>query len=96
MNERPNPSSNRRRLGFLSTLKSAFRSAAKVFGPMFQSVGDRTPTRNEMHLDADEWAVKRKLGRSYFTRRLNPNTRVARIASLNEAEYELARNRGWV
>jgi hypothetical protein len=48
-----------------------------------------------MRLDADEWAVKRKLGRSFFTRQLNPNTRAARIASLTEAEWQLARRRGW-
>jgi hypothetical protein len=77
-------------------LKAGFRKARNLFGRLFAATGNNTPTRNEMRLDADEWAVKQKLGRSFFTRRLNHNTRVARIASLNEAEYELAVSRGWV
>ena len=76
-------------------IRQGFKKARDLFAPLFQARGEDTPTQNEMRLDADEWAVKRKLGRSFFTRRLNPNTRAARIASLSNAEYDLARNRGW-
>jgi hypothetical protein len=75
--------------------KQGFNAARRIFTPLFRATGDDLPTRNEMRLDADEWAVKRKLGRSFFTRQLNANTRAARIASLTEAEWQLARRRGW-
>lgn len=77
-------------------IRAGFKKARDMFAPMFQAVGQETPSQNEMRLDADEWSVKRKLGRSFFTRRLNPNTRAARIASLLPHEYDLARNRGWI
>jgi hypothetical protein len=77
-------------------IKSGFKRARDTFSPLFKAQGTDTPTQNEMRLDADEWQVKRKLGASFFTRRLNENARVARIASLNEGEFELARARGWV
>jgi hypothetical protein len=76
-------------------IKKGFNAARRAFAPLFAATGDDTPSRNEMRLDGDEWAVKRKLGRSFFTRQLNPNTRAARIASLTPGEYDLARNRGW-
>lgn len=76
-------------------IKRGFNAARNLFAPLFAAQGIDAPSRNEMRLDADEWAVKRKLGRSFFTRRLNPNTRAARIASLTPAEYDLARTRGW-
>lgn len=53
-------------------------------------------SQNEQRLLIDEYRAKRKLGASYFTRRLNQNTRVARIASLTEAEYRAAQARGWI
>lgn len=77
-------------------IKRGFNAARDLFRPLFAARGEDTPSRNEMRLDGDEWAVKRKLGRSFFTRRLNENTRVARIASLTPGEFELARNRGWI
>ncbi len=77
-------------------IKKGFKKASKLFAPLFQTQGQALPTQNEMRLDADEWQVKQKLGKSYFTKRLNPNTRTARIASLNRSEYELAQARGWV
>jgi len=76
-------------------IRAGFKKARDLFAPAFAEAGHDTPTQNEMRLDADEWQVKRKLGRSFFTRQLNPNTRAARIASLTGAEYDLARNRGW-
>ena len=76
-------------------IRKGFKQARDIFAPLFAAQGDRTPTQNEMRLVRDEWTVKRKLGRSFFTRQLNPNTRAARIASLLPHEYDLARNRGW-
>lgn len=77
-------------------IKAGFKAARNLFGSVFAAQGIDTPTRNEMRLDGDEFSVKRKLGRSFFTKQLNPNTRVARIASLTQGEYELAQARGWV
>lgn len=77
-------------------IKSGFNAARSLFAPLFGAQGIATPTRNEMRLDADEFTAKRKLGKSFFTRQLNENTRVARIASLTEGEYEMAQNRGWI
>lgn len=77
-------------------LQRGFNRARKMFRDLFALSGEQEPSRNELRLDADEWAVKRKLGRSFFTRHITPNTRAARIASLNRAEYDLARARGWI
>jgi len=77
-------------------IRKGFNRARDIFKPLFAARGDAAPTQNEMRLDADEWAVKRKLGRSFFTGRVTPNTRAARIASLTNGEYQLARDRGWV
>jgi len=77
-------------------IKKGFNAARSLFSGAFAAAGVDTPTANEMRLDADEFMVKRKLGRSFFTRQLNENTRVARIASLNEQEFMLAQSRGWV
>jgi hypothetical protein len=49
-------------------------------------------------LRADEFVVKRKLGRSFFTRRLTDKTR-RRIAGRllkDHGEYLLAKRKGWV
>jgi len=77
-------------------IRAGFKKARDLFAPAFKAEGLETPTQNEMRLDADEWQVKQKLGRSFFTRQLNENTKVARVASLSNAEFELARARGWV
>ena len=77
-------------------IQAGFKKARDLFAPLFEARGENTPTQNEMRLDADEWAVKQKLGRSFFTRQLNENTKVARVASLTGAEYQLAQERGWV
>lgn len=77
-------------------IKTGFKKARNLFSSMFAAKGEDSPTQNEMRLDADEWMVKRKLGKSFFTKQLNHNTRTARIASLNQAETELAQARGWV
>lgn len=94
MNERPTGPSKKR--GIFDIIKSGFKKARDAFAPLFQAQGDDTPTQNEMRLDAQEWMVKRKLGRSFFTKQLNRNTRVARVASLSHPEWRLARARGWV
>ncbi len=94
MNERPTGPSKKR--GIFDRIKSGFKKARDAFAPLFKAQGDQTPTQNEMRLDAHEWTVKRKLGRSFFTKQLNHNTRVARVASLNHGEWLLAKNRGWV
>lgn len=44
----------------------------------------------------DLMAVKRKLGRSFFTRRLSPGTRAKRIGTLTKSERELAATQGWL
>ena len=82
--------------GIFDAIRQGFKKARDLFAPAFAGANIDTPTQNEMRLDADEWQVKRKLGASFFTRRLNENTRVARIASLNEQEFMLAQARGWV
>lgn len=77
-------------------LKAGFKRALNIFTPRFKAVGENVPTLRDMRLDSDEWYVKQKLGRSFFTRRLSENTRHARIASLTGQEYDLAKNRGWL
>lgn len=84
-------------MGFVQDMaKKAYTNARKMLAPLFAAVGDDAPSRRELRLDANEFAVKRKLGRSFFTRQLNPNTRAARIMSLNREEWELAKERGWI
>ena len=92
MTERPK---TQPKTGIFDSIRAGFKKARDAFAPMFQAVGQNTPTQNEMRLDADEWTVKQKLGRAFFTRRVTANTRAARIASLTGPEYDLARNRGW-
>jgi len=79
-----------------NSIRAGFKRARDLFAPAFQAQGIDTPTQNEMRLESDEWAVKRKLGRSFFTRQLNPNTKAARIASLTHGEWLIAKNRGWI
>lgn len=92
--DRPNPNTPTKR-SFFGNIKSAFKSAVKAFTPLFKKAGEERPTLKELRLDVNEYAVKHKLGRSYFTRHLTPNTRAARLASLTDAEYLLAIDRGW-
>lgn len=89
------PNSSKTTIMF-DAIRKGFKKARDLFAPLFAAKGESTPTQNEMRLDADEWLVKKKLGKAYFTKQLNPNTRNARIASLNQAETELAQARGWV
>ena len=79
----------------LNRIKGAFKSAVKAFTPLFRKAGEETPNLHELRLDADEYAVKRKLGHSFFTRRITRNTRYARLAGLTQQEYLLAKARGW-
>ena len=75
-----------------------FKKAKNFFAGLLQANGQKMdlPSKNEMRLEVDEWQVKQKLGKSFFTRQLRQNTRNARIASLNKEEFELAQQRGWV
>ena len=77
--DRPNPSNGPiiKRIGFMGAIRGAFKKAIKVFEPLFRAAGEDKPTFNELRLDADEYTVKRKLGRSFFTRRITLNTRRA-------------------
>jgi hypothetical protein len=93
MTERPK---TQPKAGIFNAIRAGFKKARDMFAPAFAAQGIDTPNQNEMRLDSDEWSVKRKLGRSFFTRRLNENTRVARIASLTYGEVQLARARGWI
>lgn len=57
----------------------------------------KAPSRKEaLTLDADEWRVKQKLGAAFFRKRLTPNSRVARILSLDDVELDIARRKGWL
>ena len=77
-------------------IKKGFQAARSLFAAQFAAIGESPPTRNEMTLDADEFNVKRKLGKSFFTRQLSHNARVARILSLSQDEYQLASEKGWL
>lgn len=79
----------------LNRIKGAFRSVVETFRPLFRKTGEDTPTLRELRLDADEFVVMRKLGHSFFTRGISVNTRNARLASLTQGEYMLAKARGW-
>lgn len=81
--------------GALNRIKGAFRTAVKLFTPAFKKVAKDVPNLHEMRLDVDEYDVKRKLGRSFFTRRTTRNSRAARLASLTQEEYLIAKGRGW-
>lgn len=80
----------------LDAIQAGFNKARNLFGGLFAAIGAKTPTRNEMRLPAEEWAVKKKLGRAFFAKRLNPNYRAAKIASLTCAEWHIACDRGWL
>lgn len=84
------------KFSFFDAAKKAYRAARSVLQPLFKLSGQATPTRRELNLQADEWAVKQKLGPSFFTRKLGHNTKVARLMSLTPQEFELAQRRGWV
>lgn len=78
------------------SIKHGFNKAKKRLGGLFQTINEAPPTRNEMSLEAVEWTIKRKLGRSFFTRQLNKNTRALRIATLTPYEHQIARSKGWI
>jgi len=50
----------------------------------------------EKELPVDAFSVKRKLGASYFTRRLHPRTRQRRLSSLTCEEARIARAHRWI
>lgn len=92
--DRPNPNTPTKR-SFLGAIKGALKKASKVFAPLFKKVDKDKPALNELRLDATEYGVKQKLGRSFFTRSITSNTRAARLASLTHEEYLLAMQKGW-
>jgi hypothetical protein len=53
-------------------------------------------SRRDRQRTLDVFAVKQKLGRSFFTRRLTPASRRARLRTLKSNELEIARAEGWV
>ena len=65
-----------------------------------QAIADRMRgkkfSRSEGRLDAQEYAVKSKLGNSFFTRQQPERTRNARISALTSEERRIARARGWI
>ena len=94
--DRPNPSNKQTKGSWLGAIKGAFRKASRAFAPLFRARGEDRPTFHELRLDADEYAVKKALGHSFFTGQITRNTRAARVASLTQEEYVLARDRGWL
>jgi len=79
---------------------SAFKRGAQRFAALLRSFGLLDPgthvSRRDHMLPADFLAAKQKLGRAYFTRRLSPRTRRARVALLLPHELAAARQRGWI
>lgn len=53
-------------------------------------------SRRDLALSGDAFAVKRKLGRAYFTRGLSPRTRAARLRALKPHELAIATAHRWV
>jgi len=84
---------------FLDKLKSFARALGilpqgpKPFEP---EVSTSTTSLRDLERPLDAIVVKRKLGPSYFTRRLNPRTRAARVRGLTRDERRLARAMGWI
>jgi len=64
------------------------------FKPHLLGVSEVSLGERELPLDA--FSVKRKLGASFFTRRLTGRTRHARVSSLTNAERAIARARRWI
>lgn len=72
----------------------------KTFGKWMQAAADLLSgkhfSKNEGRLAADAYAVKSKLGQSFFTRKLSPATREAKIRRLSLAEKVVASQQGWL
>jgi len=79
-----------------NTLKSAFKSVLGALLPRFNEENIPAPTARDMQLDVDEWQLKRRLGKNFFRKRLNPRYRAKRIAELTPVQRALARERGWI
>ncbi len=85
-------------------LGKAFRAAAKAAKFILNRDGVRKPillseanfTAKEKELVIDELHVKRKLGKSFFRKRLSARTRQRRLASLTCAEARIARAHRWI
>lgn len=87
MNKRPNTFSN---------IKSRLYGVKQRIHEAAQNWFEGRFSKKERQLDATEYEVKMKLGKSFFTRQLHPRTRASRIAQLTLEEKVLASYHGWV
>ena len=58
--------------------------------------GMRNPSRKDMQLTLDEYAVKCKLGSAWFTKKRTDRQRRKMRASLTNDEYAIAMSKGWL
>lgn len=98
---------NRALQGLAKAAKAAIKAgsgAGRTLRTVLQIEEKREPnvlttthfTARERTMPADAWSVKRRLGRSWFTRRLNPRTRRRVWAGLKPEERAIARAHRWV
>jgi hypothetical protein len=80
-------------------LKNLTTGLGTLLGDAFKritGIGDPSTSARDAARSVDDMAIKRKLGRSFFTRRLSPGTRWRRIGSLSRDEAARARELGWI
>ena len=89
--------------GVLNKIGRFFRGVAErvglvepAFKPTTTTIDVDTTSRKEAMLTVDSLSVKRKLGRSFFTRKLNARYRLKLILGLNRQERAIARAQGWI
>lgn len=58
--------------------------------------GTKPSVRDLTYLQHDEFRVKQKLGQAFFRRKMNSNTRRARIRTLTQDEKRIAIHHGWI
>lgn len=91
MNENNEPAPHRQR---------SYKHGAQRFAALLRSFGLLDPdvpvSRRDHMRPGDLTAIKHKLGRAYFTRRLSPGTRRARVARLTSNEQAVGQERGWI
>lgn len=80
--------------GFTPELLSYTTNQARELPSLFRLRSGLS--KRDRNRTADEFAVKHKLGRAYFTRGLGARTRARRARSLNRDELAIARAKGWV
>lgn len=96
---------------FTNPIRSLINSARSIRSTVLSKLGVRAAlesdaimgiatgrhfSRNEGRLTPDAYAVKHKLGKAFFRKRINPATRRARISSLTLDERRTAYNQGWI